>query len=89
MALAQDSSAPTPSTSSPAATGGKHVEGTCDEAERANDPNASARPRGRRHHENDDQGENEDNTTGARTRTTRPGRERGLHDQGENDDNQA
>jgi hypothetical protein len=69
VALAQDSSPPTPS--SPAATDGKHVEGTLDEAERANDPNASARPRGRRHHENDDQGENEDNTTKVRTTTIR------------------
>ncbi len=45
VALAQGSSAPTPSTStttSPAPTGTEDVKGNCDEAEHANDPNASA-----------------------------------------------
>ena len=82
VALAQGSSAPTPSTStttSPAATGGEDVKGNCDEAEHANDPECvGVNPVVEDQNDDqgdvndDDQGENEDND-----------------DQGENDENQG
>ncbi len=65
VALAQGSSTPTSSTStttSPAAIGDEDVEGNCDEAEHANDPECvGVNPVAENDHENDDQGEDENN----------------------------
>ena len=73
VALAQGSSTPTPSTStttSPAVAGGEDVEGNCDEAEHANDPECVGVNPVPENEDNDDQGdvnndddqgENEDN----------------------------
>ena len=69
VALAQGSSAPTPSTStttSPAPTGGDDVKGNCDEAEHANDPecvgvNPVPEDNDQGDVNDDDQGEDEDN----------------------------
>src|SRR6185295_16470625 len=69
VALAQGSSAPTPSTlttTSPAPTGGVDVKGNCDEAEHANDPECvGVNPVLEDNHENDDQDEvNDDDDQG-------------------------
>ena len=58
VALAQGSSAPTPSTAT--TTSGDDVKGNCDEAEHANDPDCvGVSPVLEDNHENDDQGEHE------------------------------
>jgi hypothetical protein len=84
VALAQGSSAPTPSTStttSPAAINGEDVEGNCDEAEHANDPECvGVNPVAEDDHENDDQGDVNDDDQGENEDND---------DQGENDDDQG
>ena len=68
VALAQGSSTPTSSTStttSPAAIGDEDVEGNCDEAEHANDPECvGVNPVAENDHENDDQGDVNDDDQG-------------------------
>src|SRR6266498_5285670 len=73
VALAQGSSAPTSTstTTSPAATSGEDVEGNCDEAEHANDPECvGVNPVAEDDNDDkgdvndDDQGENENNDQG-------------------------
>ncbi|HKN81707.1 MAG TPA: hypothetical protein VJZ98_10245, partial [Actinomycetota bacterium] len=91
VALAQGSSAPTPSnstTTSSAATSVEDVEGNCDEAEHANDPECvGVNPVAEDDHENDqgdvnddDQGENNDNDDHGDVNDD---------DQGENNDDQG
>jgi hypothetical protein len=82
VALAQGSSAPTPSRStSPTSTGGDNVKGNCDEAEHANDPECvGVNPVPEDNHENDDQGDVNDDDQGENEDND---------DQGENDDNQG
>ena len=84
VALAQGSSAPTLSTStttSPAAISGEDIEGNCDEAEHANDPECvGVNPVAEDDHENDDQGDVNDDDQGENDDND---------DQGENDDDQG
>ena len=89
VALAQGSSAPTLSTStttSPAAISGEDIEGNCDEAEHANDPECvGVNPVAEDDHENDDQGDVNDDDQGENE-----GNDQGDvndDDQGENEDN--
>ncbi len=67
VALAQGSSAPTPSTATTTTgpTGGDDVKGNCDEAEHANDPEClGVNPVPEDNHENDDQGDVNDDDQG-------------------------
>jgi len=99
VALAQGSSAPTPSTStttSPAATGGEDVKGNCDEAEHANDPECvGVNPVVEDQNDDqgdvndDDQGENEDNDDQGDVNDDDQGENEDNDDQGENDENQG
>ena len=101
VALAQGSSAPTPSTStttSPAQTGGDDVKGNCDEAEHANDPECvGANPVSEDDHGNDDQADvnddhgdvNDDDDEGENEGDDDQGEHEG-DDQGDvNDDDQG
>jgi len=92
VALAQGSSAPTPSTStttSPALTGGDDVKGNCDEAEHANDPECvGVNPVPEDNHENDDQGDVNDDDQGD-VNDDDQGENEDNDDQGENDDEQG
>ena len=79
VALAQGSSAPTPSTATTTTgpTGGDDVKGNCDEAEHANDPEClGVIPVPEDNHENDDQGDVNDDDQGENE---------GNDDQGENE----
>ena len=83
VALAQGSSAPTPSTATTTTgpTGGDDVKGNCDEAEHANDPGCvGVNPVPEDNHENDDQGDVNDDDQGENE---------GNDDQGVNDDDQG
>jgi hypothetical protein len=83
VALAQGSSAPTPSTSTTTTgpTGGDDVKGNCDEAEHANDPECvGVNPVPEDNHEKDDQGDVNDDDQGENE---------GNDDQSENDDDQG
>jgi len=91
VALAQGSSAPTLSTStttSPAAISGEDIEGNCDEAEHANDPECvGVNPVAEDDHENDDQGDVNDDDQGENDDNDDQGENDDNDDQGENDDN--
>ena len=100
VALAQGSSAPTPSTStttSPAATGGEDVKGNCDETEHANDPECvGVNPVVEDQNDDqgdvndDDQGENEDNDDQGDVNDDDQGENEDNDDQGDvNDDDQG
>ena len=83
VALAQGSSAPTPSTATTTTgpSGGDDVKGNCDEAEHANDPEClGVIPVPEDNHENGDQGDVNDDDQGENE---------GNDDQGENDDDQG
>jgi hypothetical protein len=83
VALAQGSSAPTPSTATTTTgpTGGDDVKGNCDEAEHANDPECvGVNPVPEDNYENDDQGDVNDDDQGENEDND---------DQGENDDDQG
>ncbi len=90
VALAQGSSAPTPSTStttSSAAISGEDIEGNCDEAEHANDPECvGVNPAAEDDHENDDQGVVNDDDQGDNENNDDQGANENNDDQGENDD---
>jgi hypothetical protein len=91
VALAQGSSTPTSSTStttSPAAIGDEDVEGNCDEAEHANDPECvGVNPVAENDHENDDQGEDENNDDQGENENNDDQGDVNDDDQGENENN--
>ena len=96
VALAQGSSAPTPSTSTTTTgpTGGDDVKGNCDEAEHANDPecvgvNPVPEDNDQGDVNDDDQGENEGNDDQGDVNDDDQGENEGNDDQSENDDDQG
>ena len=91
VALAQGSSAPTPSTATTTTgpSGGDDVKGNCDEAEHANDPEClGVIPVPEDNHENGDQGDVNDDDQGENENNDDLGENEGNDDQGEdmNDD---
>ena len=89
VALAQGSSAPTPSTATTttAPTGGDDVKGNCDEAEHANDPECvGVNPVPEDNHENDDQVDVNDDDQGENEDNDDQDEHEGNDDQSENDD---
>ena len=94
VALAQGSSAPTPSTATTTTgpTGGDDVKGNCDEAEHANDPEClGVIPVPEDNHENGDQGDVNDDDQGENENNDDQGENEGNDDQGEDqgDDDQG
>ena len=93
VALAQGSSAPTPSTATTTTgpTGGDDVKGNCDEAEHANDPEClGVIPVPEDNHENGDQGDVNDDDQGENEGNDDQGENEGNDDQGDvNDDDQG
>ena len=92
VALAQGSSAPTPSTATTTTgpSGGDDVKGNCDEAEHANDPEClGVIPVPEDNHENGDQGDVNDDDQGENEDNDDQGENEDNDDQGENDDDQG